>query len=296
MSYFKYHYDTFYRYDLGKNGWCISDIRYGDLSEKNKLDLYLPSIKKEKYPVIVYVHGGGLVKGDKTHHVGGMLQGLQRGYAVACINYRLAEEAPYPACLQDVCEGIRFLKAHAADFHLDSSRFALWGDTHGGYLASRIAIDGNKGLADDFPTKYPEENLQVVGTVSFYAPMNLSGYYEKQITDGPVYRMEDGTVTDELAYGKSGKELIAYLKPLNPIPRIDGSEAPFYLLHGRKDFNIDQRNTQIFADALQKHGVPFILNFVENGIHAIDFYEDEQYNEPIMRFLDAVFAGNPIDR
>lgn len=289
MSYFKYTYDKDYNYNLGKNGIVIKDIVYNTLSEKNKLDIYLPTIKRESYPVIVYIHGGGFVQGDKTHHIAGLLQGLQRGYAVACINYRLGEEAPYPAYLEDVCEGLRFLKSHSEEYHLDKEKFALWGDTHGGYIASYTAIEGPKGNLDYLPTQYPQENFDFCGVVSFYGPMNLSDYYESQIKSNHYFQLSDGRITDELVFEKKGQELVEFLKTLNPLDDIDGTEPPFYLLHGRLDFHINQQNTQDFSDKLTAKNVKHILDFIEEGIHSIDFYEDEKYNEPIMKFFDECF-------
>ena len=289
MVYFKYMYDENYCYDLGNNGTVIKDMAYNDLSSKNKLDLYLPKKKKEKYPVIIYIHGGAFAQGDKTHHIAGILQGLQRGYAIACINYRLCDEAPYPAFLQDVCEGIRYLKAHSDHYHLDKNKFAFWGDTQGGYIASKIAIEGHKGLLDNLETNYSQENLNVVGTVSFYAPIDLSDYYNKQVISGKYYKEENGKVLDEKTFNMKGKELLSFLRTLNPLQNIDGTESPFYLLHGKQDFHIDQNYTKEFDNILNRYNVDHITNFVEEGIHAIDFYEIEKYNEPIMKFFDKVF-------
>lgn len=288
MSYFKYEHNN-YNYELGSNGIVIRDIEYNDKSEKNRLDLYLPTIKKDIYPLMIYIHGGGFAQGDKTHHLGGILQGLQRGYAVAGINYRLGSEAPYPAFLEDVCEGIRFLKEKAGEYHLDKERFALWGDTHGGYIASKIAIEGEKGLLDSLQTNYPQQNLNVCGVVSFYGPMYLADFYEHQLRTGEYLIDKDGQISDERTFQKKGVELVNFLKGMNPLPNIDGSEPPFYLLHGRLDFNIDQKYTQMFSDTLNKYKVRHILDFIDEGIHAIDFYEAEEYNEPIMKFFDEIF-------
>lgn len=289
MGYFKYEHDN-YDYDLGSYGTVLKDIQYNNLSDKNRIDLYIPKIEKESYPLIIYIHGGGFAQGDKTHHLGGILQGLQRGYAVAGINYRLGSEAPYPAFLADVCEGIRYLKEHATMLQLDKEKFALWGDTHGGYIASKIAIEGDKGLLDNLETNYPQQDLKVCGVVSFYGPMDLADFYKNQVATGNYLIDIDGSISDERTFQKKGQELIGFLKGLGPLPNVDGSEPPFYLLHGRLDFNIDQKYTRIFADTLEKYNVKHTLNFVEEGIHAIDFYEVEKYNEPIMKFFDEIFV------
>lgn len=288
MNYFIYSHKD-YVYDLRGNGKAYLDIPYNQLSEKNKIDLYLPTVDRESYPVIVYIHGGAFFGGDKTHHISGILHGLERGYAVACINYRLSGEAPYPAFLEDVCEGLRFLKAHAKEYKLDKNKMAFWGDTHGGYIASTIAIMGPKGYLKNLPTNYPDESLDVCGVVSFYAPIDLSDFYRHQLENKKMMVNTDGKSLDELVFEKSGDELIQFLKPLNPLQYIDGSEPPFYLLHGSLDHHILHKYTKEFSQKLAEHYVSHVFNFVKNGQHAIDSYDNEKDNTAIMAFYDNIF-------
>ena len=277
MTYLDYDHDENYNYNLNGKGTVINNIAYSDISEKNKLDLYLPTKKSETYPLVIYIHGGGFVKGDKTHHLSGILHVLERGYAVAAINYRTGEDAPYPALLEDCCDAIRFLKKNSESYKLNPDQFVLWGDTHGGYLASRIAIEGPKGILDELESEYPEVDLNVRGVISFYGPMDLYDFhiFKNFEFDLKTFQMEE-------------PELLEFLRGLNPIKNIDGSECPFYLLHGKLDFFIPHKYTQQFADTLTEYGVDHVLDFVEDGIHAIDFYVAEKYNEPIMQFIDRV--------
>jgi len=290
MDYFNYTHVN-YRYDLQGHGTAILDIPYSNLSAKNKIDLYIPAVQRDSYPVIIYVHGGGFSAGDKTHHITGILHGLERGYAVACINYRLNKEAPYPAFMEDVCEGVRFLKANADLYHLNKNKMAFWGDTHGGYIASAIAIMGPKGLLDSLPTKYPHENLNVCGVVTFYAPIDLSDFHAEQIKRKNIMKDSDGNIMDEITFIHKGDDLIKYLKPFCPLQYIDGTEPPFYLLHGMLDRHIPQKYTQQFSNALTDKYVPHVLNFVKNGQHAIDSYDNARDNTPIMEFFDSVFLN-----
>lgn len=276
-------------YVLGEQGSVQYDIAYDTQSPSNTLDLYLSHFGSDPMPLIVFLHGGAFVKGDKSRHIGGVLQALQRGYAVASVNYRLNQEAPYPAMLFDACEAIRYLKAHAKALHIDPDNLILWGDTHGGYLASVIGIEGAKGLLT-YATKYPKQTLDVKGIISFYAPIDLYDFHKRQIASGNFLTVE-GMLVDELTFQKKGNQLLTYLKSLDPLMHIDGSEPPFYLLHGCKDFDIPQSYSKKFHDVLKAHKVPCVLDMVEDGIHGIDFYDLECYNEPIMRFVDQIFRG-----
>jgi len=71
------------------------DIAYASLSKAQTLDLYLPQ-GNGPFPLIVNIHGGGFMMGDKSDPVGGD-QLLANGYAVASLNYRLSGEATFPA-------------------------------------------------------------------------------------------------------------------------------------------------------------------------------------------------------
>lgn len=278
MTYLDYTHDQDYNYNLHGHGSVKRDIEYNVVSKMNTLDLYTPTLKKENYPLVIYIHGGGFQRGDKTHHLMGILHALEKGYAVAAINYRTGLDEPYPALLEDCCDAIKFLKKHSEDFKLDKQKFLLWGDTHGGYIASKIAIEGPKGLLDHLVTEFPDETLDVAGVVSFYGPMDLHDFHI--VRD---FKMDNQT------FNMNEEDLLEFLKGLNPLDNIDGSECPFYLLHGRLDFDIPQKYTQQFSDTLKKYSVKHVLDFVEDGLHAIDFYAQEKYNEPIFTFIEDVF-------
>ena len=64
-----------------------------------------------------------------------MLAGLERGYAVVSINYRMSGEATFPALVHDVKAAIRWVRANAAGYLFDPARIAVWGGSAGGYLA-----------------------------------------------------------------------------------------------------------------------------------------------------------------
>ena len=111
-----------------------TDIEYGLADgESLKLDAYVPD-GAGPFPAVILVHGGGWNAGDKSGgpqkgYMAPMHEPLQRaGFAWFSINYRLTPKHPYPACIEDVETAIRWVKAHAAEYHLDASRIALSGE------------------------------------------------------------------------------------------------------------------------------------------------------------------------
>jgi cephalosporin-C deacetylase-like acetyl esterase len=151
------------------------DIAYSKESNAQKLDIYLPDTISEQLPVIVSIHGGAFMFGDKAdEQVVPMLEGIKRGYAVISINYRLSDESKFPSQINDVKTAIRWIKANAEKYHLASNKIALWGGSAGGNLA---ALAGTSGGVRDF------ENLgmlnrnfsdTVQAVVDWFGPINFS--------------------------------------------------------------------------------------------------------------------------
>lgn len=109
-----------------------------------KLDLYLPAGARagQDVPVVVLVHGGGWGSGFRAEFAPMAVRLAQRGYAAATIDYRLSGEARYPAAIHDTRAAVRWLRAHAGQYHLDPQRVALAGGSAGGQIASLAGVTG----------------------------------------------------------------------------------------------------------------------------------------------------------
>lgn len=117
-------------------GKRYTNVQYSDVSPSDYLNLYVPD-GVENPPLYVMVHGGGFVLNDlESRQVQLMYQYFRdHGYACATINYRLAQEAKFPAALQDVKAAVRFLRANAGTYGYNADKIAIFGESAGGYLA-----------------------------------------------------------------------------------------------------------------------------------------------------------------
>lgn len=117
-------------------GKAYEKLPYSEASENDYLDLYVPD-SEEPMPLIILVHGGGFVYNDSQSRQAQLMYRYFRnhGYACASVNYRLAQEAAFPAGVEDVKSAIRFLRANAEKYGYDPERFAIWGESAGGYLS-----------------------------------------------------------------------------------------------------------------------------------------------------------------
>lgn len=111
----------------------LDDIRYGE-DPMQVLDLYLPQNITPPDPVIVHVHGGGWVYGDKDRYQHYCMSLARRGFAVVNFSYRLAPEHTYPASLEDTALVMDYLYKNAAMLHLDLHHVFMAGDSAGAHL------------------------------------------------------------------------------------------------------------------------------------------------------------------
>jgi acetyl esterase/lipase len=150
----------------------FADLSYAHESPLQKLDLYLPALEGGAAPLVIWIHGGALRVGDKSSmprrnlgpppkprgrngpyqiQVPDVAALTARGYAVASLNYRLGSwmvTAAAPA-IRDGKAAVRFLRANAAKYGLDPERFAVWGNSAGGYMAAMMGATGDQATIFD---------------------------------------------------------------------------------------------------------------------------------------------------
>lgn len=145
----------FYRYLFDKGGVAMNDalakhvptgvstradIGYGP-DPVEKLDVHLPTaFDGRALPVIVWIHGGGFISGDKNHIANYMKIVAAAGYAVVGINYTLAPAAGHPTPTRQANAALAFIKANAGKLSIDTDRIFLAGDSAGAHIAAQLAI------------------------------------------------------------------------------------------------------------------------------------------------------------
>lgn len=134
------------------------DIVYGGDPAWQVLDVYRPKAREgEKLPVIVSVHGGGWVYGDKERYQYYCMDLAGRGFAVVNFTYRLAPEFQYPAPLEDTNLVFTWILSHAAEYGFDTEHIFAVGDSAGGNsLGLYAAICTNEGYAKHYPFAVPD--------------------------------------------------------------------------------------------------------------------------------------------
>ncbi len=254
------------------------DIAYvADGHERQKLDLYVPDTG-ENLPLIIWVHGGAWLGGDKAHY--NPREYLKSGYAGASINYRLSQHAIFPAQIEDVKAAVRWLRANAETYRLDPNRFAAWGSSAGGHL---VAMLGTAGDVAEFEVG---ENLEVPSrvqvVVDYYGPTDFLQMDAHRLPDGLVHDAPDSP--ESKLVGGPIQEHKDRVAKANPITYISEDDSPFLIIHGDQDKLVPYQQSVLLKDALEKAGVPVTFYTVEGGGHG--WFRDPKVPELTKAFLE----------
>jgi acetyl esterase/lipase len=124
-----------------------ADVKYGD-HERHVIDLYLAESDKPT-PLLIYIHGGGFVGGDKRSVSPGVIRAMHaEGISVAAIHYRFIRTDPFPASFTDSARAVQFLRHHATKYKLDPARFAATGGSAGAGISLWLATRDDMAQPD----------------------------------------------------------------------------------------------------------------------------------------------------
>src|SRR5438445_1715211 len=240
------------------------DLRYREgKSESWKLDLAYPKEQGTRpRPALVIIHGGGWIEGDKSSFTslkywapGNIIDFAKLGFVAATLNYRLSREAPFPAALEDCKGAVRWLRAHAEEYHIDVNRIGAYGNSAGGHLALLLAmVDKANGLEGDGP--YQDQSSMVQAVISDSGPVDLD--WKKPENSGLA------KVISEFLAGPQ-ETLAERIRKASPASYIDKTLPPLLLIYGTADTQVTIGPVDQFVSALQNAGLQD-LTYIRLGL------------------------------
>jgi len=256
------------------------------------LDIYLPDEGEGPFPVILSFHGGAFMGCDKADlQLLPMLEGLQRGYAVVAVNYRLSWEAAFPALVQDAKAALRWVRGNADWYHLDPERVAAWGGSAGGYLSTMLGVSAGIPELEDLSLGNPDQPCHVQAVVDWFGPTNFLKMDEQLAASGltPMDGMEHSSANspESLLLGGKITEIPERVKAANPETYIRKNAAPFLIQHGVADFTVPVQQSIGLAENLKRvcGDDKVILELLDGFEHG-----DRRFDSPtnVKRVLDFI--------
>jgi acetyl esterase/lipase len=259
----------------------LPDVVYGKAGERElRLDIARPEKPPAgKMPVLVYIHGGGWRGGSRK--TGANFPFAVRGYFCASIEYRLSGEATWPAQVHDCKAALRWLRANAEKYHLDTDRIGVWGHSAGGHLAALIGTSGDVPELEG-KSGSPGFSTRVAAVVDCFGPTDFLA-----MIDQPSRVDRHGAGCPEaLLLGKPLREVPDLVRQANPITYVDAKDPPFLILHGDHDDVVPINQSELLHAALQKAGVPSTFRSVKGAGHGGPGFETPEVRGWISDFFD----------
>ncbi len=222
----------------------VKNLAYVDDGKRShRLDLYRSTAASDDLrPVLLYIHGGAWVIGDKREQARPMLYELsQRGWLCLSINYTLSPRATWPQHVVDCKAAIAWAKREVANFGGDPNFIVLAGGSAGGHLAALCALTPND---PQFQPGFEQEDTTVDGCISFYGVLEMTG---DKASSG-IHGRSMMTMLEKTVMKTSQAENPDVFEAASPLHRITPSAPPFLVYQGRNDTLVPVEVARQFVD------------------------------------------------
>jgi acetyl esterase/lipase len=240
-------------------------------------DLYLPKAGSGPFPAVVYVHGSGMPgKGregskDAFRRQAALL--AAKGFVGLTISYRFRTEVRFPGCISDAKAAVRWLRANAREYRVDSDRIAIVGGSWGGYIASMVATTGH--LAEfDGDGGNPAFSSRVKAAVAFNSLLDPIGHNPQRRADRSPGKFIDWV-------GATYEERPDLWEKASPLAHADKHSPPFLFLSGTKDPTDAFAESKAMMQKLLAAGVQAEFFTAEGARHG--FFHDSPWFERTLK-------------
>ena len=280
--------------DMEQSVLVTKDLEYPSKWKSNLADIYIPKEENGPFPVVLWIHGGAFVGGDKSDIEVYATALASKGIATVCINYLRAPEAKYPTPVHQTAEAYQWLCSSADEYKLDMNRLIIAGDSAGAHIASQFAaIQSNEAYADEMAMDQivPLESFRAL--LLFCGPFDVSQFSQ---IDNSVMRFVMGQAAwayfgrrDWAEYYAEQATISNHITATFPPTFISDGNTGSFEDHGRGLYdalrlkNVSVETYFIPLDTeITKHEYQFIMNTPsgqESFLKTVDFIKRHVYSK-----------------
>ncbi|MGO4709341.1 alpha/beta hydrolase fold domain-containing protein [Chryseobacterium sp. 2TAF14] len=278
-----------------------------DEAGKNiQLDIYRPkNTETEKLPVVMYVHGGAWVEGDKIITANNYIEDtalklLEKNFVVISINYRLvSEDIHFPAPIQDTKDAVRWVRKNAEKYHFDENNIGMWGVSAGAQLSLLSAYTEDQDFVGD--PQLSKYSAKVNYVVDNFGPTDMNRLLHTKAPKPLLFIVgliskKIINIRTKLAKGITGydikterKKVIEACEKISPLSYTQNT-VPTLILHGNKDKVAPLRHSKRLRKALKKTDTQNSLIIVKKGNHGFKNVEETYQNELNNKMIDFIVS------
>ena len=264
----------------------VKDLRYGPYGRRNLLDVYRPKGEPVRgAPVLLQIHGGGWVIGDKSQQgLPLMLELAADGWVCVAINYRLSPRSTWPDHLVDCKRALAWVREHIAEYGGDPDLVCVTGGSAGGHLAAMVALTANDpGYQEGFESA----DTSVEACIPFYGVYDFTGLFDAHLKGDRIVR----TMT-RWVMKRSIQEDRAAFEAASPIHHLRADAPPFFVIHGSHDNLVPVAQAREFVTGLRAVSrAPVHYAEIPGASHAFDVFHSIRSTyavDAVGRFLGRV--------
>lgn len=239
---------------MQKKGWCNATNRQLKLSIVRERTCF-PYDCYDKRPLLIWLCGGGFTSMDENAWIPEMTYFAKHGYVVASIGYTVEYGTLFPEPEKEIKAAIRYLRAHADDYYIDTDKIVIGGESAGAYIAAFVGMTGDKPEFEE--GEYRDYSSAVNAFITWYVPVEFNDPTE----NSPWSRTDLRDLVGEDA-------------------------PPALIMHGLSDTMVDYKQSELLYEAYQKAGREADLYLIKDADHGANQFIQEDVKKIMLDFMN----------
>jgi acetyl esterase/lipase len=265
----------------------IRNIQYRGAGRRGRLDVYRRKDHPSGCPVLLQIHGGGWVIGNKDQQGLPLMNHLaSRGWVCVSTNYRLSPRATFPEHLLDLKETIRWIREHGPEYGADPDFLIVTGGSAGGHLTALVGLTAND---PEYQPGFEDVDTSVDAAIPYYGVYDFTDESGLKMARDRLKFLEKVVV--KLPYADHREEF----RKASPIFRVREDAPPFFVIHGHHDSLVPVEEARLFVEGMrEKSESPVVYAELPGAQHAFEIFPSIRTAHVVRaaeRFCDYIYSA-----